>query len=426
MNPHEAEALVVGTLLTLDKAMYGVSVETGLRPEHFEAARLGVIYQVMVELDGESGGFDRVSVAARAQARGLENAPAIVDELTRIPARVTDVLRAAAVIRDAYLGRGLRIVASELASGASEPRAAIERAMASLDAISADSTAKRARRADDVVREVIEHAMTIKAENDVTGVPSGFDDLDKLTGGFQPGTFWIVAARPGMGKSAWIVQAGTNAAKAGVPTAIFSLEMIEAEIGQRLVANLGRLPADTLRRGSPSPGTQRRMLSAGAQVDGLPLWLDDTTDLSIGDLRSKVRRLHARHGLGLVIVDYLQLLRMVGPNRNDAVGEVSRGLKVLANDLEIPVIALSQLSREVEKRGATASAKRPQLSDLRDSGNLEQDANGVLFLFREGYYDPECADAHLCELIVAKHRAGAVTGDRQILLPWDGATMRFG
>jgi replicative DNA helicase len=252
----------------------------------------------------------------------------------------------------------------------------------------------------------------------MTGTPSGFRDIDAITGGFQPGNLIIVAARPAMGKSALVANIAENVAvKRSMPVAFFSLEMSEVELAQRFIACRARISGDKLRKGQVSPRDWPKVVRACNELEQAPLWFDDSSDLGILDLRAKARRLHAqeqdRGGLGMVIVDYMQLMRSDDPraNRVEQVGQISRGLKILARELEVPVVAISQLSRAPEQR----TPPKPQLSDLRESGQLEQDADVVAFLFREDYYrDPDDEPDGLADLIIAKHRNGPI-GTRKLV-----------
>ncbi|HEX6601570.1 MAG TPA: replicative DNA helicase, partial [Solirubrobacterales bacterium] len=252
----------------------------------------------------------------------------------------------------------------------------------------------------------------------VTGVSSGFTELDAVTAGFQPGNLIILAARPAMGKSALVANIAENiAVQKHLPVAFFSLEMSEVELAQRFIACRARISGDKLRKGQVAQKDWPKVVRACNELEEAPLWFDDSSDLGILDLRAKARRLHVqeseRGGLGLVIVDYLQLMRSDDPraNRVEQVGQMSRGLKILARELGVPVLAISQLSRAPEQR----SPPKPQLSDLRESGQLEQDADVVAFLYREDYYrDPEDEEDGLADLIIAKHRNGPI-GTRKLV-----------
>jgi replicative DNA helicase len=252
----------------------------------------------------------------------------------------------------------------------------------------------------------------------LTGTPSGFTDVDGRTGGFQRGNLIVVAARPSMGKSAFVANVAENAAL-GVghpehrahPVVLFSLEMSESELAQRFVASQAHIPGEELRRGRVAEHKWPKILQACRRLSEAPLYVDDSSDIGVLEVRAKARRLHHQleheGGLGLIIVDYLQLMRHEGrvENRVEQVSQISRGLKGLARELNVPVVAVSQLSRAVEQRGGD---KRPMLSDLRDSGAIEQDSDLVMFLYREEYYQPDSERPGEADLIIAKHRNGPV------------------
>ncbi|MGH2974621.1 MAG: replicative DNA helicase, partial [Solirubrobacterales bacterium] len=256
-------------------------------------------------------------------------------------------------------------------------------------------------------------------ETELTGTPSGFRDIDAITGGFQPGNLVIVAARPAMGKSALVANIAENVAvKRQMPVAFFSLEMSEVELAQRFIACRARISGDKLRKGQVKTEFPK-VIRACNELEAAPLWFDDSSDLGLLDLRAKARRLHAQTqdqgGLGMVIVDYLQLMRSDDPraNRVEQVAQMSRGLKILARELEVPVLAISQLSRAPEQR----HPPKPMLSDLRESGAIEQDADVVAFLYREDYYrDPDDEPDGLAEVIIAKHRNGPIGTPKLVFL----------
>jgi replicative DNA helicase len=210
-----------------------------------------------------------------------------------------------------------------------------------------------------------------------------------------------------MGKSALVTNIAENVAlDHGKPVALFSLEMSEAELAQRFLASQADVPGDHLRKGRVKPGKWSSVVGAAKRLAAAPLWIDDSSDVGLLEVRAKARRLHQQHELGLIIIDYLQLLRPDGyqDSRVLQIGEMSRGLKILAGELQVPVIALSQLSRAVESR----TDKHPMLSDLRESGSLEQDSDLVMFIYRDEYYDPESERQGEADLIIAKHRSGAL------------------
>src|SRR5918996_1300583 len=246
-----------------------------------------------------------------------------------------------------------------------------------------------------------------EAGAEITGVPSGFRDLDRITSGFQPGNLIIVAARPSMGKSALgLCMAANLAVRHELPVALFTLEMSKSEVTQRLMCSEAKVESQRLRNGKLAVDDWPRLTAACDKLAKAPIYVDDTGSITMMELRSKARRLKSKEpNLGLVVIDYLQLMTSGGTpeNRVQEVSQISRSLKVLARDLDVPIVAMSQLSRAVEQR----HDKRPILSDLRESGSIEQDADIVCFIYRDEYYNPEDSpDQGLAEVIVAKHRNG--------------------
>lgn len=264
-----------------------------------------------------------------------------------------------------------------------------------------------------ILRETFEKIEKLQESGaPVTGIATGFKDLDRMTAGLHPGDLAIVAARPSMGKTSWVLNAAQNAAiDHGVPVAIFSLEMSKEQLVQRFLCAEGRVDAGRLKIGRLSAEEMQRLARAAGLLNVAPIWIDDSPGSTVLEMRAKARRLKADEDIGMLVIDYLQLMSGGGRGGSDSrtqeVSEISRGLKALARELAIPVIALSQLSRGPEQR----QDKRPMLSDLRESGSIEQDADLVMFLFREEYYlRPEEIEekgaAGKAELILAKHRNG--------------------
>jgi replicative DNA helicase len=260
---------------------------------------------------------------------------------------------------------------------------------------------------DQLLKESFERITALyEAGVDVTGTPSGYRDLDRLTSGFQPGNLIIVAARPSMGKSALALCMAANIAlRHGLPVGLFTLEMSKEEVTQRLMCSEAKVESQRLRNGKLAPDDWPRLTAACDKLAKAPIYVDDTGSINMMEIRSKARRLKSRHpDLGLIVVDYLQLMSSAGSaeNRVQEVSQISRSLKILARDLDVPILALSQLSRAVEQR----TDKRPLLSDLRESGSLEQDADLVVFIYRDEYYNEESDQQGLAEVILSKHRNG--------------------
>lgn len=246
-----------------------------------------------------------------------------------------------------------------------------------------------------------------QADGDITGISTGFNEFDKLTAGLQPGDLIIIAGRPSMGKTALAVNIAENAAiGVKVPTAIFSMEMPAQQLAFRMISSLGRVDQSHLRTGNFPDEDWSRINMAVQLMSEAPIFIDDTPSLSPGEIRARARRLHREHGLGLIVVDYLQLMQVPGSKENRAteISEISRGLKALAKELECPVIALSQLNRSVEQR----TDRRPIMSDLRESGAIEQDADLIVFIFREEVYNQDTPRKGVADIAIAKQRNGPI------------------
>lgn len=258
-------------------------------------------------------------------------------------------------------------------------------------------------------------------KDELSGVPTGIHDLDKLTNGFQKSDMIILAARPSMGKTALALNMALGAAKRGKVVAIFSLEMSKAQLGNRLLSLESGISSQDLNTGHLNKADLSDLVDASERLEDLKLYIDDTAGLRILEMRSKLRRLKHEHGLDLVVLDYLQLMQGgQQENRQQEISEISRSLKAMARELEVPILALSQLSRNVELR----AEKKPQLSDLRESGSLEQDADIVMFLYRDEYYNRDDAESqNIAELIIAKNRNGPTTN---VKLQFNKEIMRFG
>jgi replicative DNA helicase len=242
--------------------------------------------------------------------------------------------------------------------------------------------------------------------SDITGVPTGFHDLDKMTSGLQPGDMIIVAGRPSMGKTAFALNIAEHVGvHVGLPVAIFSLEMSGPQLATRFLSSVGRMDQNTIRTGRLTDDDWYKMTNALGKLHEAPIHIDETGAINATDLRARARRLHRKCGkLGLIVIDYIQLMTSSRDNENRAteVSEISRSIKALAKELEVPIIALSQLSRKVEER----NDKRPLMSDLRESGAIEQDADIILMMYREEYYKPDTQDKGIAEVIIGKHRNG--------------------
>jgi len=419
--PHniEAEESVLGAILLSDRTMYSLVIEEALRAEDFYRERHSLIYRAMLELYELSEPIDLLTVSEQLRRTGALEAAGgseAVDVLAGTVPNVANLRHYAQIVRDAALMRRLLnatyLIQTSVLDQREGAREIVEQAeKVVLEVAHGDST-QDFREIGKVLNEELDKLHRLSLEDaTLTGTGSGFRDLDAITGGFQPGNLIVLAARPSMGKSCLVTNIAENAAiEYGKPVALFSLEMSEAELAQRFIASQARIKGDDLRKGRVV-GEDRwmKIVKASQRLASSPLWVDDSSDIGMLEIRAKTRRLHAQHegGLGLVIVDYLQLLRADSrsENRAEVIGQMSRGLKLLARELEVPVIALSQLNRGVEQR----QDKRPLLSDLRESGAVEQDADVVVFIYRDDYYNPDDSERPgEADLIISKHRNGGL------------------
>jgi replicative DNA helicase len=411
----EAEESVLGAMMVSQVAVDAV-LDARLDPEDFYRPRHRAIHRAIRELDGRGEAIDALTVAEQLRTEGqLEDvggAETISALASSTPAPGNAGHYAQIVRQNALLRRLLAAsqrIQSSIHGRDAEPRELVERAEKLLFEVARDDQASEfSALADILVHETERLEKLANGESEMTGTPSGFRMLDEMTGGFQPGNLVIIAARPAMGKSSLVCNMAENVAwKAKKPVAFFSLEMSETELAHRFIASRARISSDRLRKGKVTKEWSK-VLRACNELAEAPLWIDDSSDLSMMDLRAKARRLQSSSGgLGMVIVDYIQLMRPDDPRagRVEQVGQMSRGLKVLARELQVPVIALSQLSRAPEQR----PDKVPMLADLRESGSIEQDADIVSFIYRDDYYNPEESDRPgEADLIIAKHRNGPI------------------
>ncbi|MBK5229906.1 MAG: replicative DNA helicase, partial [Thermoleophilia bacterium] len=398
--PHdlEAESAVLGAIMLAERWLDPLLIDINLRPDDFYRERHRLIYRAIIRLQEASEPIDTLTVTAQLtengkleEAGGREYVETLVE---RIPA-IANTRQYGQIVKENSLLRNLlrasQDIQASIATRESDPKELLERAQQRVFEVAQGNQSGDFRSIGDVLHDELEKLEKQSLDGAaLTGTPSGFRDLDELTGGFQKGNLIIIAARPSMGKSALVTNIAENASLGGHPVALFSLEMSQTELAQRFVASQAKIDGDALRKGKVKKDRWPAVLRAAQELSEAPLWIDDSSDINILELRAKARRLHGKAmaqngvGLGLVIVDYLQLLRANDSRegRVEQVSQMSRGLKVLARELDIPVIAVSQLSRAVESR----NPPRPQLSDLRESGQIEQDADLVAFIYREDYY----------------------------------------
>ncbi|HEX8002398.1 MAG TPA: replicative DNA helicase [Mycobacteriales bacterium] len=424
----EAEQSVLGAMLLSKDAIADV-VEV-LRPGDFYRPAHQIIYEAAVDLYGKGEPVDQITVAAELTRLGelqrVGGAPYIIELAGFVPTAASAGYYAKIVAEQAILRRlveaGTRIVQLGYAGVGGDVDATVDRAQQAIFDVTERRTSEDYVRLEDLLQPTLDEIETIGSrDGDLHGVPTGFKDLDALTNGLHPGQLVIVAARPAIGKSTLGLDFARAASiKAGKASVIFSLEMSKHEITMRLLSAEARVPLQNMRNGRMTDDDWSRLARRMGEVANAPLFIDDSPNLTMMEIRAKARRLKQRNELQLVVVDYMQL--MSSPkrveNRQQEVSEISRSMKLLAKELEVPVVAISQLNRGPESR----TDKKPQLSDLRESGSLEQDADMVILLYREDAFEKESPRAGEADFIVAKHRNGP-TGT--ITVAFQGHYSRF-
>jgi replicative DNA helicase len=414
----EAEQSVLGAVLLSDTALPALIIDERLHPQDFYREAHGIVFAAMLDLHNGGEPVDALTLVEHLKQAGqLEAAGgrAAIDLLSASVPAVGHVRQYARIVRENAMLRRLLGAAYEIQARVhahdAPPRELVDIAERSILEVAHEDSRKDFRPVNDVLFAELDKLEQLSREGKaVTGTTSGFEDLDTVTGGFQPGNLIILAARPSMGKSALMVNFAENAALHGngKSVALFSLEMSESELAQRFIASQASIKGDDLRKGKVPASRWGKIMEASNRLAKSPLYIDDSSDLSVLDVRAKARRLLQQHpdGLGLILIDYLQLMRGDGrtDNRVEQIGQISRGLKTLARELECPVVALSQLNRGVEQR----TDKRPVLSDLRESGSIEQDADLVMFIYRDEYYDKESEREGIADVIISKHRNGGL------------------
>ncbi len=413
--PHnqEAEESLLGAML-LSREAVAVALEQRIKPEDFYKPAHGHIFEAIHLLYGQGEPVDPVTVAEalrRADVlEGIGGSQALVRIQNATPAS-TNAAHYARIVEDLALLRRLIGAAGEIAELAYDEPDEVGDALDRAETLIFEVSQRRVTDSMRDLGQVLEISLDqLEALYDrgssITGIPSGYKDLDELLLGFQPAALIVVAARPGMGKTSFALGAAVHAAmEARKPVVFFSMEMGHVELTQRLLASEARVDSTKLRRGNLADSDWPRISQAVGRLAEAPFFIDDNPHCTVMEMRAKCRRIKAREGdLGLVVVDYLQLMSSSrrSESRQVEVAEMSRGLKILARELEAPVIALSQLNRGVESR----QDKRPLLGDLRESGSIEQDADVVMFIYRDEIYNTDSPDRGIAEIIVAKHRAG--------------------
>jgi len=418
--PHnlDAEESLVGAML-LSRDAIATAVEMCAADDFYKPAHAH-IFRAVSDLYARGEPVDAVTVAdelSRAGLLELIGGPATLVTLAAETPSVANASRYARIVEEHALLRRLIGAASEIAEIGYDVPEDVAGALDRAETLVFEVAQRRATDTTKPLKELLAQALDnlealFERNEAITGVPTGYRDLDERLSGLQPSNLVIVGARPGMGKTSFALGLAAHAAvERRTPALVFSLEMSHLELTQRMLCAEARVDSTRMRNGRLLESDWPKISQAIGRLGEAPLYIDDNPNLTVMDIRAKARRLASRTGLGLVVVDYLQLMsgRSSAENRQVEVAEISRGLKILARELDVPVVALSQLSRNLETR----ADKRPVLADLRESGSLEQDADVVLFLYRDELYNPDSADRGIAEVIVAKHRNGP-TGVTQL------------
>jgi replicative DNA helicase len=419
--PHniEAEEAVLGSLLIDPEALFRVS--PFLRPDDFYLQKNGWVYEAILSLHEQRQPVDFVTLCDDLERQGrldqVGGAAYVTHLINAVPSAI-HVEAYGRIVEQAAIRRRLINAASRIAQLAYQEHEdvdqTVDRAEQALFSVSQRRISRDLTPIQDVVRRYYDRIEYLYDHQDEPlGVPTGFVDLDRLLGGLQRSDLILIAARPSVGKTSLGISIARHAASLGQHVAVFSLEMSSEQVVQRMVSAETGIDAQRLRLGDLSEGDWPLFVQATGRLSDLPLFIDDTPSISVLQMRTKARRLHAEHGIDLILVDYLQLMTagdMRSESRVQEVSYISRSLKGLARELEVPLVAISQLSRAVEQR----SEKRPILADLRASGSLEQDADVVMFIYRDELYNPETELPSVAEIIIAKHRNGP-TGSVQLV-----------
>jgi replicative DNA helicase len=401
--------------MLLSRTAVGEALEI-LRAEDFYREAHVRICEVIRDLFGQGEPTDAVIVSEELRRRGLlaevGGLPYVHTLVSMVPTAANAAFYAQIVAEHATLRR-LIDAATQIAGEAydvpEDTEAMVNRAEDLILSVAERRGSQDFKPIRDLLAESMEHIeMLASRQADVTGLPTGFRDLDELLSGMQPGNLLLVAARPAMGKSTFAINVAQHVAqREGRAAVLFSLEMSWMEIVQRMICSESRVDTQKIRTGKMSESDWLKVSHAVGRLAEAPIFVDDTASISMMEIRAKCRRLKQKHDLGLVIVDYIQLMSSSrrSENRVQEVTEMSRSLKILAKELNVPVVAVSQLSRQPEQQGRGGD-RRPRLADLRESGSLEQDADVVLFVYRDEIYNPDTDKKGQAEVIVAKHRNG--------------------
>ena len=427
-NDIEAEQAVIGSMLT-DKEAVIAAIEV-LKPEDFYREDNKAIYTAIISLYNRSEPIDIITIKDELTSNGnFENVGGL-EYLASLPDKVpttANVEKYIKIVEEKSTLRTLIKTANELIALGYDPTQDVETIMDQAEKRIFDVMQKRNQKGYSSIKDILVDTFTqleqlYNQKQHITGVPTGFADLDYKTSGFHNSDLVLIAARPAMGKSAFALNIATYAAtKAKVPVAIFSLEMSKEQMANRILCSEAMVDSNKVRTGKIEDDDWGKLAAASGELSEAGIYIDDTPGISIMEIRAKCRKLKLEKNIGLVVIDYLQLVQGSGKrggSREQEISEISRSLKILAKEINVPVIALSQLSRAPEQR----PDHRPMLSDLRESGAIEQDADIVIFLYRDDYYNEESEKKNIAEVIISKHRGGS-TGTVELL--WLGNYTKF-
>lgn len=429
--PHslEAEKSVIGSML-MDADAITVASEA-LISDDFYGKQYGTLFDAMLELYKQNKPVDAVTLQNKLKEMDVPPELSSIEFLKDILSQVftsANVRQYVKIVKEKAMLRKLIKVNEEIAAKCYLEKDSLEEIMNTTEKRIFGITQSQGNGEFVPIRQVVVNALekieaAAKLDGQITGIPTGFTDLDYQTAGMQPSDLVLVAARPSMGKTAFVLNLAEHMAfKKNYTVAIFSLEMSKEQLVNRMFALESRVSSQKLRTGNLEDEEWERLIESAQIIGNSNLIIDDTPSISIGELRSKCRKFKMEHNLGVVIIDYLQLMsagEKAPDSRQQQISEISRSLKALARELSVPVIALSQLSRAVEQR----PDHRPMLSDLRESGAIEQDADVVMFLYRDDYYNKETEKPGIAEVIIAKQRNGPVG---TIELAWKADLTKFG
>lgn len=412
----EAEQSVLGAMMIEREAISKVA--EFLRPPDLYREAHRIIYESILELYNKNDAVDLITVIEILRKEDkLEQVGGIayVTSLANSIPTAANIIYHARIVEEKALLRQLINVATQIASMGYEASEEVANILDSAEKMILDVSNRKVGQDFMPIKNIIFDAfhkieLLYESKGGITGIPTGFKDFDRLTAGLQPSDLILIAARPSMGKTAWVLNVAQHVAiREKMPVAFFSLEMSKEQLVQRMLCAEAAIDAQRLRIGELEENDWKKLLTAADRLSQAPIFIDDTAGITVMEMRAKARRLKIEHDLKLIVIDYLQLMQgntgsSRSENRQQEISEISRSLKALARELKVPVVALSQLSRGVEAR----QVKKPMLSDLRESGSLEQDADIVAFLYREDYYNPDTDKKNITEVIVAKHRNGPV------------------